>query len=72
MTMTLRISDEDSKLIKVFAKLHGISASDALMAALSGKLPEFMQIELADLPELWSPPDSEEEASPASEVEEAA
>ena len=42
---------------------HGISASDALMAALSGKLPEFMQIELADLPELWSPSNSGEASS---------
>ena len=45
---------------------HGIAASEALMTALSGRLPDFMQIEVADLPELWSPPeppDSGEESS---------
>ena len=36
---------------------HGITASEALITALSGRLPDFMQIEAADLPELWSPPD---------------
>ena len=46
---------------------HGIAAGDALMTALSGRLPDFMQIEAADLPELWSPPDQpdSEEASSA-------
>ena len=33
------------------------------MTALSGRLPDFMQIEVADLPELWSPQDSEEASS---------
>ncbi len=51
---------------------HGITASEALMTALSGRLPDFMQIEVADLPELWSPPDpsdppDSEEASSAEE-----
>ncbi len=55
---------------------HGIAASEALMTALSGRLPDFMQIEVADLPELWSPPEPQdqpdsEEASSA-EVDKAA
>ncbi|MCR5258616.1 MAG: IS66 family transposase [Desulfovibrio sp.] len=50
---------------------HGLSVSEALMTALSGRLPKFMQVE-GDLSELWSPPDSEEESSIASEAEEAA
>ena len=50
---------------------HGLTVSEALLTALSGRLPKFMQSE-EGLPDLWSPPDSEEEASPASEVEEAA
>ena len=50
---------------------HGLSVSEALMTALSGRLPKFMQVE-EDLPELWSPPDSEEEGSAPSEVDEAA
>ncbi len=50
---------------------HGLSVSEALMTALSGRLPKFMQIE-EDLPDLWSPPEREEESSAASEVDEAA
>ena len=48
---------------------HGISAGEALMTALSGRLPDFMQIEVADLPELWSPPEPPDsgEASSAEE-----
>ena len=42
---------------------HGLTASAALITALSGRLPDFMQIELADLPELWSPSDRGGESS---------
>jgi len=38
MIMTLRISDEDSKLIKDFAKLHGISASAFMRRAALEKI----------------------------------
>ena len=40
MTMTLRISDEDSRLIKDFAKLHGISASEFMRRAALEKIED--------------------------------
>ena len=44
MTMTLRISDEDSKLIKDFAKLHGISASEFMRRAALEKIEDELDI----------------------------
>lgn len=44
MTMTLRISDEDSKLIKDFAKLHGISASEFMRRAALEKIEDELDV----------------------------
>ena len=48
MTMTLRISDEDSKLIKDFAKLHGISASEFMRRAALEKIEDELDVRAAE------------------------
>ena len=48
MTMTLRISDEDSKLIKDFAKLHGISASEFMRRAALEKIEDELDARVAE------------------------
>ena len=48
MTMTLRISDEDSRLIKDFAKLHGISASEFMRRAALEKIEDELDIRAAE------------------------
>ena len=48
MTMTLRISDEDSRLIKDFAKLHGISASEFMRRAALEKIEDEMDVRAAE------------------------
>lgn len=48
MIMTLRISDEDSKLIKDFAKLHGISASEFMRRAALEKIEDELDVRAAE------------------------
>ena len=48
MTMTLRISDEDSRLIKDFAKLHGISASELMRRAALEKIEDELDVRAAE------------------------
>ena len=48
MTMTLRISDEDSRLIKDFAKLHGISASEFMRRAALEKIEDELDVRAAE------------------------
>ena len=48
MTMTLRISDEDSRLIKDFAKLHGISASEFMRCAALEKIEDELDVRAAE------------------------
>lgn len=44
MTMTLRIPEEDSRLIKDYAKLHGISVSEFLRRAALEKIEDELDI----------------------------
>ncbi len=48
MTMTLRISDEDSRLIKDFAKLHGMSASEFMRRAALEKIEDTLDVRAAE------------------------
>lgn len=48
MTMTLRLSDEDSRLIKDFARLHGISASEFMRRAALEKIEDELDIRAAE------------------------
>ena len=48
MIMTLRISDEDSRLIKDFAKLHGISASEFMRRAALEKIEDELDVRAAE------------------------
>ncbi len=48
MTMTLRISDEDSRLIRDFAKLHGISASEFMRRAALEKIEDELDVRAAE------------------------
>ena len=48
MTMTLRISDEDSRLIKDFAKLHGISVSEFMRRAALEKIEDELDVRAAE------------------------
>ncbi|MBQ6346066.1 MAG: DUF1778 domain-containing protein [Clostridia bacterium] len=48
MTMTLRISDEDSRLIKDFAKLHGISVSEFMRRAALEKIEDEIDVRAAE------------------------
>ena len=48
MTMTLRISDEDSRLIKDFARLHGMSASEFMRRAALEKIEDELDVRAAE------------------------
>ena len=48
MTMTLRISDEDSRLIKDFARLHGMSASEFMRRAALEKIEDTLDVRAAE------------------------
>ncbi len=48
MTMTLRISEEDSRLIRDYASLHGISVSEFLRRAALEKIEDEMDIRAAE------------------------
>ena len=48
MTMTLRISDEDSRLIKDFARLHGMSASEFMSRAALEKIEDTLDVRAAE------------------------
>ena len=48
MTMTQRISDEDSRLIKDFAKLHGISVSEFMRRAALEKIEDEIDVRAAE------------------------
>ncbi len=45
MTLTLRISDEDSNLIRDYAKLHGISVSEFLRRAALERIEDEIDLE---------------------------
>lgn len=48
MTMTLRINEEDSRLIKDFARLHGITVSEFLRRAALEKIEDELDIRAAE------------------------
>ena len=48
MTMTLRLSDEDSRLIKDYARLHGISASEFMRRAALEKIEDELDLRAAE------------------------
>ena len=48
MTMTLRISEEDSRLIQDYARLHGISVSEFLRRAALEKIEDELDIRAAE------------------------
>ena len=48
MTMTLRISEEDSRLIQDYARLHGISVSEFLRRAALEKIEDELDVRAAE------------------------
>ena len=48
MTMTLRVSDEDSRLIQDYARLHGISVSEFLRNAALEKIEDEFDLRAAE------------------------
>lgn len=48
MTMTLRMPEEDSRLIRDYARLHGISVSEFLRRAALEKIEDEMDIRAAE------------------------
>ena len=48
MTMTLRMNEEDSRLIKDYAKLHGITVSDFMRRAALEKIEDELDIRAAE------------------------
>ncbi|MCI2068622.1 MAG: DUF6290 family protein [Bacilli bacterium] len=48
MGISIRMTDEEIKLAKDYAKLHGISLSQALKNALFEKIEDELDIQLAD------------------------
>ena len=48
MTMTLRINEEDARLIKDYARLHGISVSEFLRRAALEKIEDELDIRAAE------------------------
>lgn len=48
MTMTLRINEEDSRLIKDYARLHGITVSEFIRRAALEKIEDELDIHAAE------------------------
>jgi uncharacterized protein (DUF1778 family) len=48
MTMTLRINEEDARLIKDYARLHGITVSEFLRRAALEKIEDELDIRAAE------------------------
>jgi uncharacterized protein (DUF1778 family) len=48
MTMTLRINEEDSQLIRDYARLHGITVSEFLRRAALEKIEDELDIRAAE------------------------
>lgn len=47
MTVTLRMSEEDSRLIRSYAKLQGVTVSDFLRRAALEKIEDEIDLEIA-------------------------
>ena len=45
MTLTLRVSDEDSQLIRDFAKLHGVSVSEYIRSTVMERIEDEIDLE---------------------------
>lgn len=48
MTVSIRMSDEDTRLIKDYARLHGVSVSDFLRRAALEKIEDELDIRAAE------------------------
>ena len=48
MIMTVRMSDDDTRLIKDYAKLHGITVSDFMRRAALEKIEDELDIRAAE------------------------
>ena len=48
MTMTVRMGDEETRLIKDYARLHGITVSDFMRRAALEKIEDELDIRAAD------------------------
>ncbi len=48
MTMTVRMGDEETRLIKDYAKLHGITVSDFMRRAALEKIEDELDIKAAE------------------------
>ena len=48
MTMTVRMGDEETRLIKDYAKLHGITVSDFMRRAALEKIEDELDIRAAE------------------------
>lgn len=48
MTVTLRMSDEDTRLIKDFARLHGITVSEFMRRAALEKIEDELDVRAAE------------------------
>ena len=48
MTVSIRMSDEDTKLIKDYARLHGITVSDFLRRAALEKIEDELDLRAAE------------------------
>jgi uncharacterized protein (DUF1778 family) len=48
MTLTLRINEEDARLIKDYARLHGITVSEFLRRAALEKIEDELDIRAAE------------------------
>ena len=48
MTMTVRMSDEETRLIKDYARLHGITVSDFMRRAALEKIEDELDIRAAE------------------------
>lgn len=47
MTVTLRMSDDDSRIIRNYAKLHGITVSEFMRRAAMEKIEDEIDLEIA-------------------------
>ena len=48
MTVSIRMSDEDTRLIKDYAKLHGVTVSDFLRRAALEKIEDELDLRAAE------------------------
>jgi len=58
MVITLRVNDDELKLIKSYAKLHGVTVSDVVRTAIMERIEDELNIRIAnDAYEKWAADD---------------